>query len=104
MENHSLESKLVGCGACTKPSIRRTHGWCAAAIENNNELVLLSDAMELCNVSTIKSMVLAWFLFESSIESKASATLQPLPLLHSIFPTFYTHPLYIAQDNNNTKN
>jgi hypothetical protein len=68
----------------------------------NNELVLLSDAMELCNISTIKCMVLAWFLFESSIESKALATIQPWPLLHSISPTFYTHPLYIAQDNNNT--
>jgi len=57
----------------------------------NNELVLLSHAMERCNVSTIKSMVLAWFLFESSIERKALAT--PLPLLHSISPTFYTHLL-----------
>ncbi len=73
-------------------------------LENNNELVFLSDANgALQCLSTIKSMVLAWFLFESSIESKASATIQPWPLLHSVSPMFYTHPLYIAQDNNNTK-
>lgn len=52
----------------------------------NNELVLLSHAMERCNVSTIKSMVLAWFLFESSIESKALATIQPLPFASFNFP------------------
>jgi hypothetical protein len=52
----------------------------------NNKFVLLSDAMELCNVSTIKSMVLAWFLFESSIEGKALATIQALPSASFNFP------------------
>jgi hypothetical protein len=67
MENHSLESKLVGCEACTKPSMGGV-----LLLENNNELVLLCDAMELCNVS-LQSR--AWFLPGSSLRAQLRAKL-----------------------------